>query len=136
MIGGRYCISPICAIVQVKAEYYNWDGYSETYTRAHAPRIKFITRVYRLYCEAETHTLPLPFLGSIPMDPAIAEARDSGCVFIQHYKTTATAQLMQHIIESILTMDLRKDVEKTAVVGSTGGTGRSSENRLSTGFTG
>jgi Mrp family chromosome partitioning ATPase len=84
-------------------------------------------------CGEITHILPsgggkrlaagsrVPFLGAIPMDPAIAEACDSGHVFIQHYSTTATAQLMQHIIEPLLAMDLRKDVEKTAAVESTGG---------------
>jgi Mrp family chromosome partitioning ATPase len=45
--------------------------------------------------------MQVPFLGSIPMDPRIAEACDSGQAFIQDYATTATAEIMQAIIEPI-----------------------------------
>jgi Mrp family chromosome partitioning ATPase len=45
--------------------------------------------------------MQVPFLGSIPMDPRIAEACDSGQAFIQDYAATATAEIMQAIIEPI-----------------------------------
>ena len=45
--------------------------------------------------------MALPFLGSIPMDPMIAEACDSGQVFVQSYAASATAAIMRTIIEPI-----------------------------------
>jgi ATP-binding protein involved in chromosome partitioning len=77
-------------------------------------------------CGEITHILPagggkrlavdmrVPFLGAIPMDPAIAEACDSGHVFIHHNSTSVTGQLMLHIIEPIFSMDRPKEMEKTA----------------------
>ena len=44
----------------------------------------------------------VPFLGSMPMDPKITEACDDGRVFLQHYSTTPTADIMKDIIERIL----------------------------------
>jgi len=43
----------------------------------------------------------VPFLGSIPMDPKITEACDDGHVFLQHYSTTPTAEIMKDIVERI-----------------------------------
>jgi len=43
----------------------------------------------------------VPFLGSMPMDPKITEACDDGRVFLQHYSTTPTADIMKDIIERI-----------------------------------
>jgi len=47
----------------------------------------------------------VPFLGSIPMDPKIAEACDNGQAFVQHYATSPTAILMREIIKSIAAVD-------------------------------
>jgi ATP-binding protein involved in chromosome partitioning len=41
------------------------------------------------------------FLGSIPMDPGIAQACDSGRVFIQEYAGTPTAEIMLSIVKPI-----------------------------------
>jgi predicted RNA-binding Zn-ribbon protein involved in translation (DUF1610 family) len=91
-------------------------------------------------CGELTHILPsgggkrlavdtrVPFLGAIPMDPAIAEACDSGLVFIHHYRTSATAQLMRLIIEPILSMDRSKEIEKPAATGNPGASGRQGVN--------
>ncbi|MBI9084639.1 MAG: Mrp/NBP35 family ATP-binding protein [Desulfobacterales bacterium] len=43
----------------------------------------------------------VPFLGTIPIDPNIAEACDSGRAFVARYAETSTATLMQRIIEPI-----------------------------------
>lgn len=48
-----------------------------------------------------------PFLGAIPMDPAIAQSGDSGKVFIYHSSETPTGKIMQDIIDQI-TADLDK----------------------------
>lgn len=46
-----------------------------------------------------------PFLGSIPMDPGIAQAGDSGQVFIYHASNTQTGKIMQAIIDQITNPD-------------------------------
>jgi ATP-binding protein involved in chromosome partitioning len=46
--------------------------------------------------------MQVPFLGSIPMDPNIAEACDNGRVFIRQYAGSSTAKSMQEIIRPIL----------------------------------
>ncbi len=44
----------------------------------------------------------VPFLGSIPMDPDIAEASDTGRPFIHAYAKSKTAQIMQEVIRPIV----------------------------------
>jgi ATP-binding protein involved in chromosome partitioning len=46
----------------------------------------------------------VPFLGSIPMDPKIAEACDSGRAFIHHYAATPTADIMWRIVRPVLAL--------------------------------
>lgn len=43
----------------------------------------------------------VPYLGSIPMDPAIAQAADLGQAFICHSSKTPTGKIMQKIIDEI-----------------------------------
>lgn len=43
----------------------------------------------------------VPFLGSIPMDPAVVEACDQGRPFVYHYSKTATASAMQDILDRL-----------------------------------
>lgn len=45
--------------------------------------------------------MDVPYLGSIPMDPAIAQAADSGQAFIYHSSKTPTGEIMQKIIDEI-----------------------------------
>jgi Mrp family chromosome partitioning ATPase/predicted Fe-Mo cluster-binding NifX family protein len=47
----------------------------------------------------------VPFLGSIPMDPQIAEAGDSGRAFVHHYAATPTAEIMWNLIGPIIALD-------------------------------
>jgi Mrp family chromosome partitioning ATPase len=53
--------------------------------------------------------MEVPFLGSIPIDPKIAEACDSGRAFVQHYATSPTAELMRRIFEPLFAMSERSD---------------------------
>ena len=45
------------------------------------------------------------FLGTIPMDPQIAEAADRGQAFVDHYAQSSTAKIMMEIITPILALD-------------------------------
>jgi ATP-binding protein involved in chromosome partitioning len=47
----------------------------------------------------------VPFLGSIPIDPQIAQACDNGRIFIQHYATTQTAKIIQQIIQPLIALN-------------------------------
>ena len=49
--------------------------------------------------------MKVPFLGAIPMDPAIAQSGDDGQAFIHHYASSPTAKLMQDIIDQIKKLD-------------------------------
>lgn len=50
----------------------------------------------------ETH---VPFLGRIPLDPAVGEACDSGTPYVHHYAGTETAKAFQRVIKPILELD-------------------------------
>jgi len=43
----------------------------------------------------------VPFLGRVPIDPAIAQACDEGKPFIYHYSKTATAQTFEKLLKLI-----------------------------------
>jgi len=47
----------------------------------------------------------VPFLGSIPIDPQIAEACDSGRAFVRHYAGSATAEIMRQLVRPIADLD-------------------------------
>jgi len=51
----------------------------------------------------------VPFLGSIPMDPQLAEACDSGRVFVHHYAATPTAELVRQIIQPVLALSQARE---------------------------
>jgi ATP-binding protein involved in chromosome partitioning len=55
----------------------------------------------------------VPFLGSIPLDPMIAESGDNGTAFIDHYADSPTAAIMRKIIEPIAALDTRQPVQKS-----------------------
>jgi Mrp family chromosome partitioning ATPase len=48
--------------------------------------------------------MKVPFLGSIPIDPAIAEACDGGYAFVSHNADSPTTRIMLDIVQPILTM--------------------------------
>lgn len=49
--------------------------------------------------------MKVKYLGSIPMDPAIAQSGDSGKVFVYHFSKTETGKIMQDIIRKITDLD-------------------------------
>ncbi|HNS55816.1 MAG TPA: P-loop NTPase [Smithellaceae bacterium] len=49
----------------------------------------------------------VPFLGAIPLDPAIAHAGDAGQAFIQHFAGSPTARIMQEILDALTTPDCK-----------------------------
>jgi len=58
--------------------------------------------------ESMAKKLKVPFLGRIPLEPAVVEASDSGLPFIYHYNQTGAAQAFREgIIKTILSLDDR-----------------------------
>lgn len=56
--------------------------------------------------------MSVPFLGCIPIDPAVGEACDAGKPFVYHYSRTETAKAFERIIASILALSEQvKDVK-------------------------
>ena len=58
-------------------------------------------------------SMGVPFLGSIPMDPKIAESGDSGRAFIRHDAASPTAEIMRSIIGAIMARNRIKGVIRT-----------------------
>jgi Mrp family chromosome partitioning ATPase len=44
----------------------------------------------------------VPFLGSIPIDPMVAEAGDMGQAFVMHHAASPTAELMRNVVAPLL----------------------------------
>lgn len=66
------------------------------------PKCGEITPVFRSGGGRHTaNDMGVPFLGSIPLDPQIAEACDSGQAFLRRYAASPTAALMRDIIRPI-----------------------------------
>ncbi len=71
------------------------------------PRCGEITPIFRAGGGRQiAEDMDVPFLGSIPIDPVIAEACDAGRAFIRHYAASPTAAVMQGIIRPFLALDL------------------------------
>jgi Mrp family chromosome partitioning ATPase len=70
------------------------------------PRCGEVTPIFRSGGGKQiAQDMNIPFLGSIPIDPKIAEACDNGEAFVEHYATSPTAILMREIIKSIAALD-------------------------------
>ncbi len=52
--------------------------------------------------------MKVPFLGRIPIDPAVGQACDDGKPFVDHYSRTETAQAFERIIAPILSLSKLK----------------------------
>lgn len=58
--------------------------------------------------EAMARKLKVPFLGRIPLEPAVVEASDSGLPFVYHCKDTGAAQAFREgVIKTLLALDDR-----------------------------
>jgi ATP-binding protein involved in chromosome partitioning len=56
----------------------------------------------------------VPFLGRIPIEPKIVESGDSGKPYLQYYRDSETAKAFNMVIEPLLYLKSRQDVEKGA----------------------
>jgi ATP-binding protein involved in chromosome partitioning len=54
----------------------------------------------------------VPFLGRIPLEPKIVETGDSGKPYLQYYRDSETAKAFNMVIEPLLYLKSRQDVEK------------------------
>ena len=52
--------------------------------------------------------MKVPYLGAIPVDPAIAQSADSGQVFIHQFASSPTAKIIQDIINKIIDLNKTK----------------------------
>lgn len=50
----------------------------------------------------------VPFMGSIPMDPMVAEAGDMGRAFVMHNAASPTAELMRQVVAPLLDLPAAK----------------------------
>ena len=53
----------------------------------------------------------LVFLGSIPIDPGIAESGDAGIPFLQMFAESPTAEMMADLMEPLMELDRTRDTE-------------------------
>jgi len=90
----RHLDVPVLGVVE------NMSGFA-------CPRCGEITPIFRSGGGRQiADDMDVPFLGSIPIDPVIAEACDAGRAFIRHYAASPTAAVMRDIIRPFLALDL------------------------------
>jgi Mrp family chromosome partitioning ATPase len=76
------------------------------------PRCGEVTTVFRSGAGRRiAEDMGVPYLGSIPMDPKVAEASDAGQPFIHAYAKSTTAGIMQEIIRPIAELSEQKQQE-------------------------
>jgi ATP-binding protein involved in chromosome partitioning len=84
---------PILGVVE------NMNGFA-------CPRCGDITFVFGTGGGKQTAAeMKVPYLGSIPIDPEIAEACDQGRAYVYHYTLSKTAKIMADIIQPIAALD-------------------------------
>lgn len=68
-------------------------------------------------------SMGVPFLGEIPIDPAIAEASDQGRAFVSYYGESPAAVKMSAICAPLLRLSQEKQESKEALAGKEGDAG-------------
>lgn len=63
----------------------------------------------------------VPFLGRIPIDPAVGEACDDGKPFVYHYSRTETAKAFERMVTPILALSDKVTTEQTQNTTNEGG---------------
>lgn len=56
--------------------------------------------------------MKVPFLGSIPIDPLVAEAGDMGRAFVMHYPSSPTAEIMRAVVAPLLALGDRDERDR------------------------
>jgi len=70
------------------------------------PKCGTVTPVFRSGAGQKiARDMLVPFLGSIPIDPQVAEAGDSGKAFVHHYASSPAARVMLDMIQPLLTLE-------------------------------
>jgi len=70
------------------------------------PKCGEVTQVFRTGAGQEiARDMLVPYLGSIPLDPQVAEACDTGRAFVHHYASTPTAKVMLDLVQPLLTLE-------------------------------
>jgi len=76
----------------------NMSGFS-------CPKCGEVSEIFRTGSGQKMATdFEIPFLGALPIDPAIVAACDGGVPFIQQYENTETAKLMKNLMAPILAL--------------------------------
>ena len=72
------------------------------------PKCGDVTQVFKGTGGEDTaRAFSVPFLGRIPLDPAIVESGDDGRPFVYHYGKSATAKAMEAVAEPVLALSDR-----------------------------
>jgi len=70
------------------------------------PKCGEVTQVFRSGAGQEiARDMLVPFLGSIPLDPQVAEASDNGRAFVGQYASTPTAKAMLAVVRPVLALE-------------------------------
>ncbi len=82
------------------------------------PRCGEVTHIFRSGGGREiSENVGVPFLGAIPIDPAIAEKCDSGQPFVKYYPDSPASRVIMEIVEQIEKKFNQKSDEATTAVG-------------------
>ena len=74
------------------------------------PKCGEVTPIFRTGGgKALADEMKVPFLGSLPIDPQIAEACDAGKAFIHHYRNSPTAALLHTIVQPLLALSAAQE---------------------------
>jgi predicted RNA-binding Zn-ribbon protein involved in translation (DUF1610 family) len=89
----RHLHVPVLGVVE------NMSGFA-------CPKCGEVTPIFRSGGgKALADEMGVPFLGSLPIDPQIAEACDAGQAFIQQHQSSPAAAILRGIIQPILNLD-------------------------------
>lgn len=95
--------------------------------QAKLPVIGVVENMSGLVCENCSHVTPLfqsgggqkmaeemkvPFLGTLPIDPAIGQYADQGKAFIKQLETSETGVAFKNIIKPVIELDKKQEVKK------------------------
>jgi len=70
------------------------------------PKCGEVTQVFRSGAGQQiARDMLVPFLGSIPLDPQVAEASDRGLAFVHEYASTPTAKAMLAVVRPVLALE-------------------------------
>lgn len=100
----RHLHVPVLGVVE------NMSGFA-------CPKCGEVTPIFRSGGgKALAYEMGVPFLGSLPIDPQIAEACDAGRAFIHHYQSSPSAAILREIIQPILKLSATEEAAGAGIV--------------------